>query len=166
MINRYRPTVTNVQATAYCGEHPDGEYVKYSDYADREARLAEAIECCTIKDNRNLRLEAELSALKRVCEVHKQDAMREIAEANELAAKCDGLEARLAEAETYIEGRHTAIREMNALYESNKARLTEAERALRVFHAMIDPFDATPEESALWYEWQARVTVSAPGEKP
>ena len=37
-----------------------------------EARLAEAIECCTIKDNRNLRLEAELAALKRAAwDVHE-----------------------------------------------------------------------------------------------
>jgi hypothetical protein len=31
-----------------------------------QARLAEALECCTIKDNRNLRLEAQLERAKRV----------------------------------------------------------------------------------------------------
>lgn len=30
-----------------------------------EARLAEAVECCTIKDNRNLRLEAKVADLER-----------------------------------------------------------------------------------------------------
>ncbi len=30
-----------------------------------EVRLAEAIECCTIKDNRNLRLEAKVADLER-----------------------------------------------------------------------------------------------------
>ena len=30
-----------------------------------EAQLAEAIECCTIKDNRNLRLEAKVADLER-----------------------------------------------------------------------------------------------------
>ena len=41
MIDRYRPTVAEVQATAYCGLHPDGEYVKASDYDALAARLAE-----------------------------------------------------------------------------------------------------------------------------
>ena len=30
-----------------------------------KARLAEAVECCTIKDNRNLRLEAKVADLER-----------------------------------------------------------------------------------------------------
>lgn len=33
--------------------------------APLEARLAEAVECCTIKDNRNLRLEAKVADLER-----------------------------------------------------------------------------------------------------
>ncbi len=33
--------------------------------AHLEARLAEAVECCTIKDNRNLRLEAKVADLER-----------------------------------------------------------------------------------------------------
>lgn len=38
----------------------DAEYYE-SEFQDLSGRLAEAIECCTIKDNRNLRLEIELA---------------------------------------------------------------------------------------------------------
>jgi hypothetical protein len=38
-VRRYRPTVTDVQATAYCGDHPDGEFVQLDDY---DALLAAA----------------------------------------------------------------------------------------------------------------------------
>jgi hypothetical protein len=31
-INRYRPTVAEIKVTAYCGAHPDGEYVSFADY--------------------------------------------------------------------------------------------------------------------------------------
>lgn len=40
-VERFRPTVTNVQATAYCGAHPEGEYVKWSDYDAAQQRIAE-----------------------------------------------------------------------------------------------------------------------------
>ena len=38
-IKRYRPTVTEVKATAYCGAHPDGEYVSFADHAAAIAAL-------------------------------------------------------------------------------------------------------------------------------
>ena len=45
-IPRYRPAVTNVSATAYCGAHPEGEYVLATDYAalsaERDAARADA----------------------------------------------------------------------------------------------------------------------------
>jgi hypothetical protein len=49
-IRRFSPTIAEVKATAYCGEHPYGEYVLASDYdaamraKDAEiARLREAL---------------------------------------------------------------------------------------------------------------------------
>ena len=65
-VRRFRPTVAEVKATAYCGEHPDGEYVLASDYdaLDRDSRkrydevAADA-----------LRLDAELKAVIQDCHI-------------------------------------------------------------------------------------------------
>ena len=42
MIDRYKVTVSNVQATAHGAAHPDGEYVKFTDYDALRSRLAAA----------------------------------------------------------------------------------------------------------------------------
>ncbi len=40
-VERFRPTVTNVQATALCGALPEGVYVKWSDYDAAQQRISE-----------------------------------------------------------------------------------------------------------------------------
>ena len=38
----YKPTVSNVQATAHMAAHPDGQYVKRVDFDELKRELAEA----------------------------------------------------------------------------------------------------------------------------
>jgi hypothetical protein len=56
-ITRYRPTVYEVQAAAYCGSHPDGEYVSFADHNIEVARLKSAL---TAERTRREALEAAL----------------------------------------------------------------------------------------------------------
>ena len=59
-IKRYRPTVTEVKATAYCGAHPDGEYVSFADHA---AAIAALEADCHIIARRTLEHWSEKAAL-------------------------------------------------------------------------------------------------------
>jgi hypothetical protein len=54
-LQRYRPTVTEVKATAYCGAHPQGEYVLA---ADHDAAIAALEADCNIMCNALQRIEA------------------------------------------------------------------------------------------------------------
>lgn len=73
-----------------------------------------------------------------------------------LESENEALRSRLAEAEALLQKA-----EQNELLMVEK--LDDAERALRVFHPMIDPFDATPDESKLWYEWADRLSKMEDG---
>ena len=42
--DRYKFVVSNVQATAHAAAHPDGEYVKWSEYEELQRQLGEANE--------------------------------------------------------------------------------------------------------------------------
>ncbi len=65
MVKRYVVYAAN----CICDAPPnsDGQYVLVADYDALAARLAEAVECCTIKDNRNLWLEIRLQKIMARC---------------------------------------------------------------------------------------------------
>ena len=68
-IQRWRPTVTNVSATAYCGAHPEGEYVLATDYAALSAerdRLA-----AELADEKMMHGDCSRALVVEVKETHK-----------------------------------------------------------------------------------------------
>jgi hypothetical protein len=79
-VRRYRPTVTDVQATAYCGDHPDGEYVRVDDYNILAAEISNWRRTA-LQQQETLRLQAaENAALKKdverlMCHVRKSPAL-------------------------------------------------------------------------------------------
>jgi hypothetical protein len=61
-VRRFSPTIAEVKATAYCGEHPDGEYVLASDFdAAMRAKDAEIADWQKRTEDRAMKLDAALA---------------------------------------------------------------------------------------------------------
>ena len=91
MVDRYKPELREIQATAYCAAHPDGKYVKGSDYDALAARLAEleavVVNCHREIYSRDARLaEAErlLREWRQVADIAKDMTFVPIAKATDV----------------------------------------------------------------------------------
>lgn len=91
-----------------------------------------------IKSGTWFRLASDYDALAAQCEVHKQDAMREISEANELAEKCDDLVAQLAEVTQERDDNFNAGCNIARQLGETKARLAETERDKEHLQRAVD----------------------------
>lgn len=115
MVERYQPTVANVTAVAYCGSHPDGQYVRISDYDALAARLAESDR--ELSDVR-LRLTGEV-LLRKDAEARLAEAESECLEQarlNGMGSEREArLHARLAKAVAALHGIAHADTEASAL---------------------------------------------------
>jgi hypothetical protein len=64
MVDRYKPTVTQVTAECYGAAHPDGEFVKFTDYDSLRATML------SIRDQRD-QYSSELAAAERDAERYR-----------------------------------------------------------------------------------------------
>ena len=117
LCSRCKRLLTGHSGLRYMGAfvaHAEGdcERILLSELERLESELAEAIECCTIKDNRNLRLEAQLSALGR----ELAEAKAKVAEAadwfGDSAARMDEMRRELASAQRALDWAEVEIEQL------------------------------------------------------